>query len=363
MRNTQSFPTALSSIPANRSVVGGVVSYNKVIGAWVCSMLVVGALGQSRGSRTETAKIRFRLYQNHLVVVQGSLGHLKRRNLLIDTGTNPTILDQKLAQQLDVKPLTNSGHTLDVMSGAVSSQFVLLPSLHLGPLHSKDVRVALADLSSLNSRVGTHIDAVVGLDVLGQSSFRIDYDRNEIVFGPLDFDAAAVPFGSDTVFVTVPMTMDDKAVQVLVDTGTAGLILFANRVGEWHRQLPPAGVLLTTDLGGGSPLPAVRINRIRVGEQELGPRNAYVADKLDCCEFDGVMGISAVRMKRVGFDFERRLFSWQLQDREIPSMSESGPANCMPAWSLGFTAPGQAGSAMNAACGSAPRAWRRMSRE
>jgi predicted aspartyl protease len=325
---------------------------------------MASTLGQAKESQDgETTRIHFRLYQNYLVVAQGSLGKLKKRNLLIDTGSNPTILDQKIAQQLDVKPLTGSVNTLGVISGSLSSQFVLLPSLQLGPVHSKDLRVAVADLSLLTSKVGTRIDAVVGFDVLGQSSFRIDYDRKEIVFGDVDFDAAAVPFGGGAAFVTVPMTIDEKPIRMMVDTGTASLILFANRIGEWRRQLPQAGVTLATDLGGNAPLPVVRLTRIRIGRQELGPRNASIASRQDCCDFDGVMGISALRMKQIGFDFERRLFSWQLQDREIPSMSESGPANCMPAWSRGFTSPGQASTAVTSSCGFSFRPGRRMRRE
>jgi len=45
-------------------------------------------------------EVHFRLYRNYLIVVQGSLGLLDRLNFLVDTGTNPTALDRKIAKKL-----------------------------------------------------------------------------------------------------------------------------------------------------------------------------------------------------------------------------------------------------------------------
>ncbi len=319
------------------------MSNNKTVCACICWVLVMSIFVRAHESADGKASaVRFRLYHDCLVVAQGSLGKLNKRNFLIDTGTNPTVVDQRIGQQLGIKPVTGSLSTIGAFSGSVQSQIALLPSLQVGSVQANDLRVALADLSSLSSKVGTRIDAIVGLDVLERSSFRIDYNKKEIVFGPVDSYSAAVPFDGSGAFVTVTMTIDGRPIRVMVDTGTPNLFLFANRLSGWGQQLPSAGMALTTDLGGDAPLPEVRLARIRVGKHELGPRNAFIVGKMDCCDFDGVMGISAARMKQIAFDFEHHLFSWQLQDRAFPSMSESAPANCMPAWSPGFTTLGQA---------------------
>jgi hypothetical protein len=302
----------------------------------------MSALCAAREPEPGISKVHFDLYGNYLVVVRGTLGNLKKRNLVIDTGTNPTILDQKIAQQLNVEPITTSVHSINVVSGSVRSDLALLPNLELGPLHCRNLRVAVADLGSLHSQLGIRIDAVVGLDVLANSNFLIDYAKKELIFGPIDPDLAALPFSSNGPFVSVPVTIDDKAISVMVDTGTASLILFADHLGDWRHQLPPAGLNTTTDLGGRAGLPLVRITRTRMGSAEFGPRNAYIAAGSGCCGFDGVMGITAARVKRIGFDFEKRQLSWQLQDRAIPTMSESVPPSCPTAWVPGFTPPAQA---------------------
>ena len=45
-------------------------------------------------------EVHFRLYRNYLIVVQGSLGLLDGLNFLVDTGANPTAVDQKIAKKL-----------------------------------------------------------------------------------------------------------------------------------------------------------------------------------------------------------------------------------------------------------------------
>ena len=43
---------------------------------------------------------------------------------------------------------------------------VTLPRLDLGPMHAADLSVLAADLASVGQRLGTRLDAIVGLDVL-----------------------------------------------------------------------------------------------------------------------------------------------------------------------------------------------------
>ena len=60
--------------------------------AIVASVLVAGA--PLRSAET-TAEVPFELYQRHLVVTKGSIGRLQGLNLLIDTGTIPSMVDTR----------------------------------------------------------------------------------------------------------------------------------------------------------------------------------------------------------------------------------------------------------------------------
>jgi predicted aspartyl protease len=303
-----------------------------------------------------TERLRFKLYGNHLLVVQGTLGSLKnKRNFLIDTGADPSVIDQQLAQQLNVQPVTSQSGTMDVVSGRINTRYARLSSLQVGPVDRQSIPVAVADLGFLRPQLGTHIDAIIGLDVLGQSSFVIDYERKYIFFGPVEANGAAVPFETGPPLITVPMQVDGKSVRVLVDTGTDGLVLFRNHLAGWEARLSQSATRIS-DLGGATSLPMIPAADTRVGNVEMGARNVYVADGHGCCDFDGLLGVATPRVKQIGFDFERKLITWQLQDRAIPTMSEAGPGNCLSAQAPGLMprGPATAGLFEGSTCSAVP---------
>jgi Aspartyl protease len=326
--------------------VGDIVVSNRTFALCVCALLLMSTLSRSEQAKDLDGKdISFKLYGKYLVVVQGSLGELRKRNFLVDTGTNPTIVDEKIAEQLQLAPLTGMPNTLPVISGGVKAQFAVLPALQFGPIHRERLRVTVEDLSVFRDKVGTRIDAVVGLDVLGQSSFRIDYSRHRIFFGPLGVTGSTVSFSSGPPFVTVPMMIENRAVNVLIDTGTAGLVLFQSRLGAWDRGLPQLGVATTSGLAGPVYLPVLQVRKSVMGNEDVGIRQIYLGNGYNCCSFDGLMGISADQMRVIGFDFEHRLFTWQLQGAAIPTMSESRPEDCLPASAPGLALRSEAGGA------------------
>jgi predicted aspartyl protease len=326
------------------------VKSNRTIALCVCALLITSSVGHSQENNT-TTRIHFKLYEKYLIVVQGSLGPLKKKNLLVDTGTNPTIVDQRIAKQLQLAPLTGEPNTMPVITGNVRAETSVLPVIDIGPIHQEDIRVVIEDLSPFTKMVGTRIDALVGLDVLGHSSFRIDYGRKEIVFGPVEVAGSTVRFASGPPFVTVPMTIENQPLKVLVDTGTSGLLLFARQLGAWHRGLARVGMASTAGLGGPTYLPVVEVNESRMGEHDVGVREVYLSNRPECCSFDGLMGITAAHMKQVGFDFQHGLFSWQLQDDAIPTMSEARPVSCLPASAPGLMPRSEASAGTAGDCG------------
>jgi hypothetical protein len=329
---------------------GETVISNRTLSLCVCALLVTSSLCHSEQmTDLNGKKIPFKLFGKYLVVVEGSIGGLKKKNFLIDTGTNPTIVDEQIAKQLQLRSLTGMPDTLPVVTGVVRASFAVLSTLQFGPITRDSVKVVIEDLSPLRDKVGTRVDAVVGLDVLGSTSFRIDYSKKAIIFGPLDVSASTVPFNSGPPFVTVPITIENRPLNLLVDTGTAGLVLFQSRLGAWHRGLPQLGMATTSGLAGQIYLPVMQVTTAFIGNHEIGIRRIYLSGGQNCCSFDGLIGISADQMKEIGFDFERKLFAWRLQDRAIPTMSEAGLASCLPASAPGLVPRSQASGALVAA--------------
>ncbi len=333
---------------------------NRTIFLCVCVLLTSSSFGSGvENNNFNSRKISFKLYEKYLIVVQGSLGELKKKNLLIDTGTNPTIIDRSIAKQLQLAPITGTPDTLPVITGDVSAKWSVLPALQVGPVHRESIRVVVEDLSPFSEMVGARIDALVGLDVLGQSSFQIDYNRKEIVFGPVEFAGPSVRFGSEPPFVIVPMSIGKRQVNVLLDTGTSGVVLFARRLGTWPRGLAQVGIATSTGLAGPTTyLSVAQVNDAKIGDQDVGVRQVYLSNRPQCCSFDGLMGITSARMKQIGFDFEHGIFSWQLQSDAIPTMSEARSDSCLPASAPGLIPRSEAsverGSSDLSGCGVAP---------
>ena len=153
----------------------------------------LGVVGQSdaRGYRKPpqpTSSVSFTLYNDYLIVVRGSAGPLKGLNFLIDTGTSPSILDQRLAQRLRLTP---TPAVIEAVGGNVQGSMATAPSLQFGPLRRENLPILIRDLSTLQLPI--QLDGIVGLDVLGQNTFVIDYASRRISFDPSPSLPASTP--------------------------------------------------------------------------------------------------------------------------------------------------------------------------
>src|SRR5207247_1811466 len=120
------------------------------------------------------------LKDGYLVIVKGSIGGLSNLTFVVDTGTSRTLMDAPIATQLR---LTGAAHKLTAFDREVEVKLVILPDLQLGVIHAESPRVIATDLSGTAERLGIHVDAIVGIDILRLSSFSIDYDSRRLWFG------------------------------------------------------------------------------------------------------------------------------------------------------------------------------------
>lgn len=274
----------------------------------------------------------FDLYRKYLIVVHGSLGGLEKRNLIIDTGANPSVIDESIARKLH---LSGSKEQLRLVNHDIRSPVVLLPEITFGQLARHNVAVAVQDLSRLGHDLNLRVDGLIGLDILGQTSFRIDYARKLIVFGPVDMAGYVLPFRTDPPFVTVQIEMEEQPVSLSIDTGAFALILFQTHVRNLLANLQPGGESRLANLTGQFSMQQVRLSRLRLADNDLGSRMALLAADQAASEvdFDGLMGITSLGLRQIAFDFERRLFLWQGQDSGIPTAmpdAKSIPCRSVP---------------------------------
>jgi predicted aspartyl protease len=255
----------------------------------------------------QAQEIPFTLYQGYLVVVDGRIGKLEHQSVLIDTGTNPSMIDRNVATKLGLQGIRGDVATF---SQTVAANQVKLPELEVGPLRPRDLNVMVADFGKVEKGVGVHIDAILGLDVLSTTSFTLDFGKRRIVFQPSP-QRHSVPFSVAQQFMQVNLSVRGKQLHLLVDTGTPHLILFGRALHDLDYSWIEKSTV-GSNLSGGAFYETVVLPEAKLGPESVGPQRVTVVanEKQVETEYDGLMGVSLLRPKRLSFDFERQVLGW-----------------------------------------------------
>jgi len=257
-----------------------------------------------------------KLYGQHLIVVQGSIGSLGKRNFVIDTGAYPSIIDRGVARKMKL-----SGHAeeVDAVNQTVLRMAVLVPSFDVGPIHAGNVRALVDDLSHLSERTGVRIDGLLGLDVLRRSSFRIDYVAKKISFGKLETLSSSTPFEIVEGMICLALRREGQSIRLLVDTGAEKTLLLGPHIIDLlpHSHQPQE----FRNLAGHFKLRQVRLENLRLGDTDLTSQPIFVSDATDLppYQFDGFLSTSQFR--QIAFDFERQEFSWITRENRMEGVS------------------------------------------
>lgn len=253
--------------------------------------------------------VHFHLSWGYLVIVEGSIGNLGKLHFLVDTGTNPSIVDRRIAHGIG---LAEQSTKVNITNQTVQAGVVILPSLEIGPIRVSSIPALAQDLSFFQKNLGYKIDAILGIDVLRKSSFSINYRTNEIIFGPVEKLSFSAPFETESPVVTIPMECQHRHLRLVVDTGGPDLMLFQSRLGDLTGfQL--LGAENATDAGGEFQRRKLRTPEVYLGKETIGPQIAFIVDdrKAEGDDFDGVLGFRGTQFWKIAFDFEHRRFSWE----------------------------------------------------
>jgi predicted aspartyl protease len=252
------------------------------------------------------APLKFDLVERHLVVVHGAIGRLEGLRLLIDTGANPTMIDRRVAKKLALE-LQESEFIAFGQKTRVAR--AVLPEIRMGSFRAEAVPAGVGDLSFLHG-----VDAIIGLDVLTKASFAIDYEDRQIAFGPVDTETRAVRLEATPPFLTVQLKIAGRPVRLLLDTGSARLVLFERRMAGRLPPLAPHGELVIYHLSGSSSLRRVLLTGLDADGWTLGRVEAFLSDApVDGypAGIDGVLGVRVLAEKHASFDFERGRFGFR----------------------------------------------------
>ncbi|MGA7340153.1 MAG: retropepsin-like aspartic protease [Terracidiphilus sp.] len=251
---------------------------------------------------TANATVRFELYQDYLIVAHGSAGPLKGLNFFVDTGTSLPILDSRIARKLHLQ--NQASASIVILGGRAPGEEAMLPSLGFGPVELSNLQVVTADLSFFRKILPVRIDAIVGLDVLGEKAFVIDYSARVIRFGALPALPVSIPLRLDRGLASFDAEIDHAPVHLVFDTGTASLVLFVTAAQSGSSAKVDA--IQEPDNIGDFARKAVRLGTVRLGDEEFHQRPAILVrnPKQSQLDFDGLMSPAALGISRVSVDLK-----------------------------------------------------------
>ena len=244
-------------------------------------------------------KVPFSLVNGHLITVQGSI-HGRVVRLMIDTGSSHTIVNKRAVKKLRLKPRRQTVR-VTAWGSTRTTQTVVLRDLRMGPIQA----TLLCPTMELSS---SGVDAIIGLDLLSQRDFTIDYETKTVQFeARLPFESA-VEFEARTGSLIIPMRIEGTDIRLMLDTGAPTIVLYGNRTRGLVMVEPSLRQAV------GSRFRNVRFGSVRLGPMKWRDVDAMVLKTLVTEEsgYDGMFGFHSLEIKRLHFDFGNNTLSWEM---------------------------------------------------
>jgi len=274
----------------------------------VAGLLAAGpmtASGMKRQPATREASraaktIRFDLYEGHFMVVQGSIGPMKHLNFFVDTGTSVAVVDSRIGKKLKLGG--GEATKIVIVGGRAKGEEAVLPSIEIGPVRRMNLPIVVTDLSFFDRTFPVRIDGIVGLDVLGQIPFVIDYAARDLSFGADPELRDSVPLRLEQGLAVIDAEIDHAPVRLLFDTGASALVLFNKSDGKGSQRKDDA--MLSTEDIGNFETRKVWLRTFRMGPEEFREEPALMTanPKPSQIDFDGLMSPAALGISRVQVD-------------------------------------------------------------
>lgn len=247
--------------------------------------------------------VNFDLYRGYLMIARGSAGTVKGLTFLLDTGASSSVLDPQLARKLHLQRFPAS---MSVLGGSVQAEKSVAPSLNVGLMQRENVPVLIEDLSFLQKALPVHVDAIIGLDVLGQTAFVIDYATRQIHLGPLPALPDAVPLHMAGGLAIIDAQVNNLPARLLLDTGASSLFLFA-RSTPGASGVRVSAVQQSSGTIGESERKQVKLHSLRLGTAEFSQEPAFLVPdgSHGGHPFDGLISPAGLGVKRVAIDLAR----------------------------------------------------------
>jgi hypothetical protein len=239
-----------------------------------------------------------------LVVAEGQFGgDAEGQNFVIDTGTSPSILNIAVARRLGL-PLSRA--RVSAIGGLSDTFAATVPEIRLGPLHSISVPVLVSDLSRVERDLKLPIAGILGFDILGKSSFRLDYRKQLIEFGEVAHEGIPIELSIKADLPIAEIKTGGKSLRLLVDSGTNRMVIFGARSTAESPPIPANNLPQATGVAN-----VVQARAVSSLEFELSGvrfrQSAFILSDREEPLFDGLLGVRSLGVRVLSLDADRRI--------------------------------------------------------
>jgi predicted aspartyl protease len=211
----------------------------------------------------QSVTIHFNLLDDYAIMVPAKLGNGRPIKAMIDTGSVETMVDSSLAKQLNLKSQKNVQIVLS--EERLAGKIVTVDHIEIGNLTFANQSMIAADLGQFSKDLRTPIDLIIGYNMLcSLSSFQIDYAAKVLSLVRTPSADKNTHCDDHSLPIVNAVIAGQKHLRLLIDTGSAGLMLF----GE-GREYGASNI----DLTGGSrsnTLPGLSMRRVQLPDFDFG---------------------------------------------------------------------------------------------
>jgi hypothetical protein len=271
-----------------------------LLGLFLLSQIATARSRADAAQGSANNEVPFELVSGYLVVVEGNIGSLHGLKFLLDTGTTHSVVSTRIADWLQLQR--------DRMT---KTDWAAIPEIEFGPIHATQVPVMVTNLDYFKGST-SHVDVVIGLDLLHLKNFSIDFVDKKVRFGAVETGRHSIPMSSDGVSLNVEAEANGRLIHLILDSGAPGPLMYEERllsravdysVGQEEHCYRLDGILRLT---------RARVRRLQLGGSDIDHTVLLMhSPGKDVMEgIDGLLGLAALKARRINFDFVTNTLSW-----------------------------------------------------
>jgi len=254
-------------------------------------------------------ELPFRISGGYLILVEGAIGTRTHLKFLLDTGASMSVVDSKIVDGLKLHREPTQSFNFD---RKLAWDQAAIPEVRFGPITAINTVMLVGSLGKY-SELAQNVDAIIGLDLLQLRNFTVDYVSKKIVFHSSANSLAPLRDDPLTNGLTLQIRIQDQPVRLIVDTGFPSILLFEERLSARVPELGRTRSVSNVTLGERLHAKATNLRGVAIGptKRDVSVLLAQAPPQEILPGIDGVVGISALKARRVHFNFTERTLSWE----------------------------------------------------